>query len=214
MTPADIISEVRKLVNDSRAPMRYTDAELLGFVNQTLRRMVMYRPDLFIAVQDIPTVSGSSVQTIPADGVRLVEIYNVKGGNVLTEVNKDSLDQTLPGWRSSPSGQPVNYMRHVRNPNMFFLYPPPESGVVLVAEYVSTPVLYGLNDPIAAPVAAYMPLIIDGVVFLTQSVDDEHINSGRAKLFSDMFTQGMQSDMQMQQLTDMDAGSLDPKRVV
>jgi len=214
MTPADIISEVRKLVNDSRVPVRYTDVDLLGFVNQTLRRMVMYRPDLFIVVQDIPTVAGSSIQTVPAGGVRLVEIYNVKGGNILTEVNKDSLDQTLPSWRSSPSGQPVNYMRHVRSPNMFFLYPPPESGVVLVGEYVATPAMYGMDDVIAAPVAAYMPLIIDGTVFLTQSIDDEHINSGRAKLFSDMFTQGMQSDMQMQQLTDTDAGSLDPKRVV
>ena len=214
MTPADVIAEVRTLVQDSRVPYRYTDAVLLRFLNQTVKRMAMVRPDLFLVVRDVATVAGDVTQGLPADAIRLVEVYNVKGGNVVTEVNKDTLDQTYPGWRSAPSGQPVNYVRHVRNPTAFFLYPPPESGVTLVAEYAATPADYGLTDTITAPSSAYLPSLVDGVVYLSQSIDDEHINSGRAKLFSDAFTQGLGTNLQSRQVTENDASGLDPKQVV
>ena len=184
MTPADVITEVRRLVNDTREPQRYSDADLLGFVNQTVKRMAMIRPDLFPVVRDIPTVPGTVVQTLPADALRLVEVYNVTGGNVVTEVNKDTLDQTYPGWRSAPAGQPVNYMRHVRSSTMFFLYPAPESGVTLSVEYAAVPADYALEDAITAPSVAYIPTLVDGVVYLAQSIDDEHVNSGRAKVSS------------------------------
>ena len=214
MTPADIIAEVRTLVQDSRTPYRYTDAVLLRFLNQTVKRMAMLRPDLFLVVRDVVTTPGDVTQVLPADAIRLVEVYNVKGGNVVTEVNKDTLDQTYPGWRSAPSGQPVNYIRHVRNPTMFFLYPAPASGVTVVAEYAATPVDYTMSDTILAPSNAYLPSLVDGVVYLAQSIDDEHISSGRAKLFSDAFTQGLGVSLQSQQVTDTDAGGLNPKQVV
>jgi hypothetical protein len=214
MTPADIIAEVRTLVQDSRTPYRYTDAVLLRFLNQTVKRMAMLRPDLFLVVRDVVTTPGDVTQVLPADAIRLVEVYNVKGGNVVTEVNKDTLDQTYPGWRSAPSGQPVNYIRHVRNPTMFFLYPAPASGVTVVAEYAATPADYTMSDIILAPSNAYLPSLVDGVVYLAQSIDDEHISSGRAKLFSDAFTQGLGVSLQSQQVTDTDAGGLNPKQVV
>jgi hypothetical protein len=214
MTPADIIAEVRTLVQDSRTPYRYTDTVLLRFLNQTVKRMAMLRPDLFLVVRDVATTPGDVTQVLPADAIRLVEVYNVKGGNVVTEVNKDTLDQTYPGWRSAPSGQPVNYIRHVRNPTMFFLYPAPASGVTVVAEYAATPVDYTMSDTILAPSNAYLPSLVDGVVYLAQSIDDEHISSGRAKLFSDAFTQGLGVSLQSQQVTDTDAGGLNPKQVV
>jgi len=64
------------------------------------------------------------------------------------------------------------------------------------------------------PGDAYMPTLINGIVYLTQSIDDEHVNSGRAKLFNDAFVQDLIADMKTQQLTDTDAVSLDPKQVV
>lgn len=214
MTPVDVIAQVRVLVQDELAPYRYSDTVLLRFLNQTVKRMAMLRPDLFVVVQGVTVTPGTVTQTLPANAVRLIEVYNVQGGNVVTEVNKDTLDQTYPGWRSAPAGQPVNYIRHVRNPNMFFLYPAPESGVVLVVEYAAVPADYALTDTITAPSSAYMPLLVDGIVYLAQSIDDEHVNSGRAKLFADTFAQGLEASMRAHTLTDTDAGSLDPRQVV
>jgi len=214
MTPADVIAQVRVLVQDEREPYRYSDTVLLRFLNQTVKRMAMLRPDLFLTIRDVTTIPGTVTQMLPADALLLVEVYNVSGGNVVTEVNKDALDQTYPGWRSAPAGQPVNYIRHVRNPTAYFLYPAPTSGVVLTVEYAAVPADYALTGPITAPSTAYMPSLVDGVVYLAQSIDDEHVNSGRAKLFADTFAQGLDAGMRTQPLTDTDAGALDPRQVV
>ena len=213
MTPAGIIAEARKLINDTRVPQRYSDGDMLGFVNQTLKRMAMYRPDLFLQIGDVSTTPNTTVQTMPTDSIRLVEIFGIKDGNTVTEVDRDTFDQTYPGWRNEPAGQPVNFMRHVRNPNVYFLYPRPSSGVILLAEYAKVPTDYALNDPIAAPIDAYFPTVVDGVVYLAESVDDEHVNSGRAKLFLDSFTQGLGVSLQSREITDGDDAGLDPRRI-
>jgi hypothetical protein len=43
---------------------------------------------------------------------------------------------------------------------------------------------------------------VDGVVFLASSVDDEHVNSGRAKMFLDSFTQQLGVSLQNRALND------------
>ena len=213
MTPADVITEARKLISDVRETQRYSDGDMLGFVNQTLKRMAMYRPDLFLQVGEITTTPDTTLQTMPADSMRLVEIFGVKGGDTVTEVDRDTFDQTFPGWRSQPAGFPVNFMRHVRNPNLYFLYPQPPSGVILLAEYAKVPTDYALNDPITAPIDAYFPTVVDGTVYLAESVDDEHVNSGRAKLFLDSFTQGLGVSLQSREITDDKNSGLDPRRI-
>lgn len=213
MTPAGIISEARKLVNDDRVPLRYSDTDMLGFVNQTLKRMAMFRPDLFSYIGEVSTAANTTFQSMPANSIRLVEIFGVKDGNTITEVDREVFDQTYPGWRTEPAGMPVNFMRHVRNPNVYFLYPRPTAGVILLAEYAKVPADYSLAATIIAPIDAYFPVLVDGVVYLAESVDDEHVNSGRAKLFLDSFTQALGVSLQSRDLTDSDEAGLDPRRI-
>jgi len=214
VTPAEIIVQVRPLVQDTRAPYRYSDTVLLGFVNQALKRMAMVRPDLFTVFETVATNPNTVIQKLPSTATRLVEIYNVVGGNVITEVDKNALDQAYPGWRSSASGQPVNYVRHVRNPTSYFLYPAPADGVMLVAEYAVAPTDYTINQEIDLLSDTYLPTLVDGTVFLSQSIDDEHINSGRAKMFQDSFNQTLIAGLQTRTITDTDASGLDPRQVV
>lgn len=214
MTPSEVITQVRLLIQDTKTPYRYTDAVLLGFVNQTLKRMVMLRPDLFAVIDDFTTTVNTVLQSCPADSNRLIEIFQVKNGNAVTEVNRETLDRTVPGWVNETAGQPVNFMRHVRNPNRFFVYPRPEAGVVLVGEYAQTPPNYALNDTITFPTDAYFTAVVDGTVYLAESIDNEHVNSGRAKLFLDSFVQTLGVDLNARSLTDTESGGQDPKQVV
>lgn len=214
MTPADIIAEARVLIQDSRTPYRYSDTVLLGFVNQTLRRMSILRPDLFMVIGDIPTTANTVIQSCPSDSLRLVEIFQIKNGDAVTEVNREVLDQMSPGWVNEAAGTPLNFMRHVRNPNKFFLYPRPTAGIVLVGEYAQVPPTYTLNQTIAALPDSYLPVAADGVVFLAESVDNEHVNSNRAKLFQDSFNQTLAAGLQTRTLTDTEEGGLDPKQVI
>jgi len=214
MTPSTIIAEVRTLIQDTKAPFRYSDSVLLGFVNQTLQRMAVLRPDLFSEIADLPTTPNVVLQSLPPGSVRLVEIYQVKNGNVVTEVNRDMLDRSTPSWVSDPAGTPVNYVRHPRNPYKFFVYPRPAPGVVLIAEYAKTPPTYTLAQTITVLPEAYFPVIVDGTVFLAESIDNEYVNSGRAKLFQDAFTQALGVGLQSRTITDTEASGQDPREVV
>lgn len=212
MTPADIILEVRRLVQDTLAPYRYSDTVLLGFVNQAVKRMVMLRPDLFGVIGDIPVQAGSAIQQLPAGAFRLVDIFQVKDGDVITEVDRETMSRNAPGWMSESAGTPVNFMRHVKNPDQFFLYPRPASNITLVGEYVSIPSSYTLSSTITAPSEAFLPALVDCTVFLSQSVDNEHVNSGRAKLFLDSFVQALGASLQSRSVTDTKAAGMKPSR--
>ena len=214
MTPNEVITEVRRLIQDTRETYRYSDAVLLGFVNQTLKRMVMLRPDLFAVIDDFTTTTGTVLQDCPADSIRLIDIFQVKNGNAVTEVNRGTLDRTVPSWQNEAPGQPVNFMRHVRNPNRFFVYPAPEAGVVLVGEYAQTPPDYTINTEITYPTDAYLPALVDGVVFLAESIDNEHVTSGRAKLFQESFIQQLGASLQSRTVTYTPSAGLNPKEVV
>lgn len=214
MTPNEVITEVRRLIQDTKAPFRYSDAVMLGFVNQTFKKMVVLRPDLFAVIGDFATTAGSVLQDCPADSTRLIEVFQVKGGNAITEVTRRVLDQTSPSWVSDPPGAPVNFMRHVRNPNRFFVYPAPVAGTVLVGEYAQTPPDYTLDQEVTFPTDAYFPVVVDGTVFLAESIDNEHVNSNRAKLFQDAFVQALGVGLQSRTVTDTDEGGLDPKQVI
>lgn len=201
MTPSDVISEVRVLINDTATPQRYTDATLLGFVNQATKRLALARPDLFAVLSDIPTTADTVAQALPSDAFRLLDIFGVKTGSAVLEVDRETLDRSDPTWRSAASGTPESFMRDPRSPNTFFLYPPPSSGVVLEGQYAQSPSTYALTDTMSLP-GAYLPMLVDATVFLAEAVDDEHAVSGRAKLFLDAFTASVKQATDIRAVTD------------
>ena len=55
----DVIIEVRRIIQDTNIPYRYSDDVLLGFANQGLKRIAMLRPDLFASIEEIPCTDGA-----------------------------------------------------------------------------------------------------------------------------------------------------------
>jgi hypothetical protein len=214
MTPAEVITEVRRIVQDESVPYRYSDAVLLGYVNQTLKRMAVVRPDLFSDIVDIPTAPDTAVQSLPADAIRLLDIFQVKGGPAVNEVDRETMNRNYPGWMAEASSVPVNFMRHVKNPDRFFLYPPPVAGTVLVGEYAKSPPDYAVSDTVDLLSDVYFPVVVDGTVFLAESIDNEHVQSGRAKLFYDSFAQMLTTSLQSRKVTDTKSAGMDRGEVI
>jgi len=209
-----VLTEVRRVLQDNTAPYRYSDTYLLGFANQALKRMAVLRPDLFAYIGTVTCTSGAVIQSAPSDSIRIMEVFQVQDGNGVTEVNRDSLDETYPGWMNDAAGACVNWMRHVRNPNRFFIYPKAPTGQVLVVEYSQAPPDYAADADVALLPDAYFPVVVDGTIFLAESVDNEHVNSNRAQLFQQTFTQALGVNAQSRTLTDTEEAGLDPKQVI
>lgn len=208
MKPSEIIAEARTLIQDTSPPYRYSDTEMLTFVNKALRRISTLRPDLFATHDFIPTQAGVVFQQLPDEAARLIEIYYVRGGRAVTEVHRETLDQNNPQWVSATPTAPVNWMRHPRSPRNFFLSPPPAEGTVLFCEYAVSPKTYRLGDTVELLPDAYQPAVVDGVVFYAESIDNEHANSGRAEAAYNRMVQSLGLNQQQRVVTDTENAGL------
>ena len=130
----DIITEVRRILQDETVTYRYSDTFLLGLCNQGLKRIQLLRPDLFSHQGTMTCVQGEVLQSAPTDSLRIIECFSIVGGGGLVEAKREILDQTIPAWSSATQGAAVNWMRHVRNPNKFFIYPPAPASQTLKIE--------------------------------------------------------------------------------
>ena len=216
MKLADVLVEVRKLLQDTStdtALQRYSDATLLGFANQILKRISLVRPDLFSYIGTFTCTAGEVLQSAPSDSIRLMEIFRVQGGNAVRETSRDSIDQTYPGWVDETAGACVNWMRHPRNPNKFFVYPAAPSGQVLIGEYAKAPPVYTADQTIELLPDAYFTAVIDGTVFLAESIDNEHVTSGRAEMFFKSFSNSLDANYQSRVVTDIESAGLDKREL-
>ena len=202
----DVITETRRILQDTNSPQRYSDAVLLGFANQALKRIAVLRPDLFAFISTMTCTQDSVIQSSPSDSIRIIEVYSVVGGNAIIETNREALDQAYPTWMNDPAGAAVNFMRHVRNANKFFIYPKAPANQVLNIEYAQTPPDYTADQTVALLPDAYFPVVVDATVFLAESVDNEHVNSNRAQLFQQSYTQALGVATQARTITDTERG--------
>jgi hypothetical protein len=60
-TVADYTAEARRLLQDTRAPYRFTDADYLAALNNGIMEARRLRPDLFIGVTTFPSYTSGAV---------------------------------------------------------------------------------------------------------------------------------------------------------
>lgn len=212
MILSDVISEARILLQDTHATLRrYSDADLLLFANQALKRIALLRPDLFSYFGNVSCTAGTVLQSLPADAVRLMDVFSVTGGGSVRETNRETMDDAYPQWVSDTAGAAVNWMRHPRSATKFFIYPKAPVSQQLVVEYAQSPSDYEEDDEVELLPDAYYPVVVDGVVFLAESMDNEHVNSGRAELFQKSFSEALAVNLQSREVTDHEKANVDQK---
>jgi len=204
-TVADVLLDVREAVSDTRVSFyRYSDEFVVRRVNQILRRTAIIRPDLFSTHVSINCVAGV-LQSAPVDSLRLVDVVANAANVALKEINQDTLDLMAPAWAAAATAAPTDWMRYPRDPNRFYVYPPPTVGAALSIVYAKSPVIVVLGGTIPLP-DAYMPAIIDGTAWLLESVDAEHVESGRAAAFKGDFEAALNAGLSTRKITDSESG--------
>jgi len=213
MTPQEVITQARVLINDDNVlmPQRFSDTEMLGFVNQAIKRAAMVRPDLFIISEDVTPTADQVEQELPTSVTRIMEVHRVVNGSAIGEVDKETMDRSAPDWTLEDSGTPVNWMRHPRNPRRYYLYPAPSTGTEISVEYIEVPSDYALSDTMILA-DSYRSAMIDCVVYLAEVVDNESVESERAKAFYTSFLQSLGADMSQREVVDNESGKTDPRR--
>jgi hypothetical protein len=211
-TVADIVADTREAIQDTLVPYRYSDEFIVRKVNQVLRRAAILRPDLFVVVQTITCAAGS-MQAAPTDSIRFMDVLSNTTGGALKEVSQDVLDMMVPTWEGLTPGPSINWMRYPRDPNRFYVYPAATAVDTLTITYARCPSTLVLTDPVVMQ-DVYMPVILDGTVWLMESTDAEHVESGSAKMYQDSFVSGLTGGLSSRRITDTGTAGLPPEEVI
>lgn len=190
MTPQDIITEARDILTDTD-PLGYrqSDAELLRYVNAALNEVADLAPNFYTTVGDFTCQGLATEQTLSfADARKFIRVLRIKNGKAVTECDMDTLDRYDPSWSLATAGPADNWMG-ASNADLkrFYISPPAPNGQVLEVLYVKNPATYALTDTITELPSTVKPALVNYVVGMSESKDDEHVISGRAVAFLTLF---------------------------
>jgi hypothetical protein len=106
--------------------VRWPVSELVRYLNDAQREVILYRPDAAVTNASVPLVTGSR-QNLPVGGTKLVEVVRNSAGTkrAVRMVNREILDAQLPGWHAQTGVTEIlHYMYDPREPRVFYVYPP------------------------------------------------------------------------------------------
>jgi len=130
ITVNSLVTKASTLIQDA-TNIRWPAAELVDWLNDGQREIVMFKPEASIANAAMALTASETKQTIPATGIMFLDAVRNLGADGLTPgrsvrvVSRDVLDSQVPTWHSDANalGYIQHYMFDPRDPRHFYVYP-------------------------------------------------------------------------------------------
>jgi hypothetical protein len=141
----DIIHRSVDTLQDTTS-IRWPVNELIRYLNDGQREVVMYRPDAMVTNDVIVCAAGSrqTLREVAAGGkgvgAKLIDVVrNVTSGLAVRLTNREILDSQMPGWHNFAGVTDIkHYMFDPRDPKMFYVYPPAATGTTETSAATAT----------------------------------------------------------------------------
>lgn len=193
ITSNEILMRVNKLLNDP-GYTRWTKDELLNYLNDAQRAIVLRRPDSYtVDIDDFACVKGVK-QALPADALKLIDIpRNAMGKAIRGPYNRQVLDDNYDEWYAGNTAQKVElYIYDERNPKTFYVYPGVVAGVELTLVYSKAPPAIGVAENDSGEVIAlddvYVNAIIEWILYRSYMKDAEYAaNPNKSQMHMNAF---------------------------
>jgi hypothetical protein len=190
LTAQNLIDRVNDTLQDS-TNVRWPTAELLRYLNDGQREIVLLRPDASVATDAVQLTANETKQSLPAAGIRLLDVIRNMGstgsapGISVRLISREVLDAQLPTWHSDPGQATVkHFMFDSRNPKVYYVYPRVHATTPVYVElvYSSSPAdVAAANNTITLD-DIYANALIDFMLYRAYSKDAEYAaNSGYAQ---------------------------------
>jgi hypothetical protein len=176
------------------AGTRWTNEELIGWLNEAYQAIVQIKPDASTINAPLELTEGTR-QQIPDDGLRLIDVVRNTANSSqqlgILVASRQSLDTTRRSWHADPKSVDIEqYIFDDQDPKHFYVYPPAASGAEVELIYSAVPEphdvaqgLQGLSGERIKLNDSYGPVITDYILFRAYSKDAEHAkNMNRAQL--------------------------------
>jgi len=202
-TGANILARVESILQDT-ANVRWTEAELLNYVNDGQREIANLAPSATAIHSNVALVVGTK-QTLPSDGLKLIDVVRnmsdasggATGKRSIRLVSKDIIDTQNPDWHdptvtgdAAHSTTVKHFMFDENDPLNYYVYPGASSTSTFVELiYSQRPTdLANTSSTISVP-DNYSNALIDYTLFRAFIKDAEYAgNATRAATHYQLFT--------------------------
>lgn len=205
-TVGEVIRRVKLILQEvTQNGTRWTNEELLGWLNESYQAIVAIKPDASSENKVMECVLGTR-QEIPIDGHRLLDVVRnmASGANgySVMKTSRSALDATRRGWHGeAPSDTIEQYVFDDNDPRHFYVYPPATATAKLEIIYSAVPAPHATVEANAASTEvirlgdSFAPAIVDYVLARAYSKDAEHAaNLQRSQMHSGSFINMLNAD--------------------
>lgn len=197
ITGAQIIERVTDTLQD-KDNIRWPRAELLRYINDAQREIVLRRPDSSSKVASVLLSANDTKQSIPADGARLLEVTRNMGtgatpGRSIRLTAREVLDAQVPLWhQSGPTAVISHFVFDVRVPRTFYVYPRPTSNVYVELQYSAAPVDLATENDVLTLDDIYANAVIAYTIMRAYQKDEDYArNLDAAGAWAAMFSNSL-----------------------
>jgi hypothetical protein len=178
-TAKQLIDRAQVILQDT-TNTRWPRTELLNWLNDAQRQIVLHRPDAHAVNEDFSVTVQNTLQTLPANALRLIDVVRNTTGRSVTHVDRRILDEQSPNWHTeNASDQVEHYIYDDRDPRRFYLYPLPTVNVSVQIVYSSAPVSIGTETDVIGLDDIYANPILDFMLYRAYSKDADYAANGQ-----------------------------------
>lgn len=198
----DTIKTIVDKVNDQLVDdgfVRWPKEKLISLFNDAQRAVVIIRPDANVIEHDFTCAQGTK-QTLPDDGIRLVDVRNNEAGNAIRYRDRAEITELYPEWYGTKDeANPEAFIYDERQPKRFFLFPGAAANLIIEIAYSATPPQRLANEydaGLADLDNVYSNAIIEYMLYMAHSKDFEYSEQAKAQTHFQMFNAilGMKSE--------------------
>jgi hypothetical protein len=201
------------------ANVRWTRAELLSWLNDGMRQIVLMQPSASSTTVSKVLTAGTR-QTIPTDGWLLLQIYRNMGttgtvpGRAIRIISREVLDGFNPNWHSElPKTEVKNYIYDVQDQLAFYVYPPNTGTQYIELNYSVQPVNLTSESQAIPLFDIFQSSLVDYILFRACSKDAEYAPGLQlAQGYLATFSAAVQGKSQSE-TTNEPVNSLNPRNV-
>lgn len=184
ITAQQVIDRASTILQDT-TNTRWPEPELLGWLNDGQREVVLAKPDASAQVGPVQLEAGTQ-QAIPAKGLHLLDVIrNVAAdgapGKAVRLTERRQLDDQIPDWHMQAQKPAVqHFIFDERDPKHFWVYPPSDGSGKLDVMYSAAPADVDATDALSID-DVYANALLDYILYRAYMKDADYAaNDARA----------------------------------
>lgn len=184
-TAQSIVDQARGTLIDTDK-ITWTDAELLGYLNQGIAQAAGTLLGLYVVTSLVSLVAGTR-QTLPAGGLMLLEIPRNGLGNAVRQASGAEFAKTRPTWPGETASNDTKFFFYEPHaPTSFMVYPPANVGAQVECVYAAVPPAVTLAGTV--PISpAFDTALWAFTIGLAYAKNTKRQDLGQSKLFLELY---------------------------